>query len=393
MGFVNYWLSVALAFLAFALWLRMARSLSSSHRRALVFLPVSLVIWTAHVAGWALLVLLCWTCEFAQSRERHLLVRGTRASLNCLCLAPPLLLMAAWRSGQHTSIGEWPRLATKLQWFAGTLRDRWIVFDLLSLAFVVACIALPVLRPRSARYSPMLLLAGALLLIIGAVGPEMVFGSMFAASRLLAVGLIVLVLSVGETEAMSDSLRRTLMVASVAFCIFRIGAGVASFQIYDRSYREHMQLISGVERKAAIAAFVGQPCPGRIHNWTKSRLEYLPSLAVVRHDAFVNNLYIGPGSQGLAVVYPNAGRFTDQASSHASTEPRGCVGGFPPALQSSLRTLPFGAFDYLWLVDIPPQVWPRNPQLLLVAQEGNNALFRIEREGGASLPVALSRRP
>lgn len=393
MGFINYWLSVALAFLAFALWLRMGRSSVWSRRRALMFLLVSLVLWTAHVAGWALLVLLCWTCEFAWWRERQLILRGVRASLNCLCLAPPLLLMAVWRSGQRTSIGEWPRLATKVQWLAGTLRDRWIVFDLISLAFVVACVALPILRPRSARYSPMLLLAGTLLLIIGVLGPEMVFGSMFASSRLLAVALILLLLSVGETEAMSKSLRRALIVASGAFCIFRIGAGIASFQIYDRSYLEQMRLISGVERKAAIAAFVGQPCPDKIGNWTKSRLEYLPSLAVVRHDAFVNDLFIGPGSQGLSVVYRKAGRFTDEASSHASTDPQGCIGGFPPTLQSSLRNLPFDAFDYLWVIDVPRQVWPRDPQLQLVAQYGNSALFRIEREGGASVSAALSRRP
>jgi hypothetical protein len=380
MGFVNYWLSVALAFLAFALWMRMGRSAAWSHRRSLVFLLVGVVLWAAHVAGWALLLLLCWASEFVQSREKRLAVRSARALLTCLCLGLPLLLMAAWRSGQHASIGEWPRFETKLQWLAGSLRDRWIVVDLLSLAFVFGCVALPILQRGRARYSPTLLLPGCLLLVIGIIGPELVFGSMFASTRLLAVGLILLVLSVGETEATSVSLRSTLMAASVAFCIFRIGAGIASFQIYDRSYREQMELIAGVERKASIAAFVGQPCPGKVSSWTKSRLEYLPSLAVVRHDAFVNNLFIGPGSQGLAVVYPKAGRFTDESSALVTVEHRGCVGGYPPTLQSSLRTLPFGAFDYLWLVDVPRQMWPRAPQLQLVAQKGNSALFRI---GGA----------
>src|SRR3569623_1558144 len=50
-GFVNFTLSVALAFLAFGLWLRLGR-LERTTVRSLLFVPISLAVFFCHTYGW-----------------------------------------------------------------------------------------------------------------------------------------------------------------------------------------------------------------------------------------------------------------------------------------------------------------------------------------------------
>src|SRR5690348_616393 len=50
-GFVNFALSVALAFLAFGLWLRLGR-LDRTVLRELLFVPLSIIIFFCHTYGW-----------------------------------------------------------------------------------------------------------------------------------------------------------------------------------------------------------------------------------------------------------------------------------------------------------------------------------------------------
>src|SRR3954467_11044474 len=50
-GFVNFALSMAFAFLAFAFWLRLAR-LGHVWLRAGLFVPISIALWVVHTYGW-----------------------------------------------------------------------------------------------------------------------------------------------------------------------------------------------------------------------------------------------------------------------------------------------------------------------------------------------------
>ena len=53
-GFVNFSLSMALALLAFGLWLRLGR-LGKSRLRAALFVPISFIVYFAHAFGWGTL--------------------------------------------------------------------------------------------------------------------------------------------------------------------------------------------------------------------------------------------------------------------------------------------------------------------------------------------------
>src|SRR5256885_931120 len=61
-GFVNFALSVALAFLAFALWLRLGR-LDRTRLRAWLFVPISLAVFFAHTYRWGLVRVMCFSAD------------------------------------------------------------------------------------------------------------------------------------------------------------------------------------------------------------------------------------------------------------------------------------------------------------------------------------------
>ena len=68
-GFVNFALSMALALCAFALWLRMAR-LGAMRLRAIIFVPISIILWVCHTYGWGTLGVLAFSAELIHQHDR-----------------------------------------------------------------------------------------------------------------------------------------------------------------------------------------------------------------------------------------------------------------------------------------------------------------------------------
>ena len=99
-GFANFVLSMALCFLAFALWLRLGR-LGRVKLRALLFVPLAIIVWLAHTFGWGVLGIMAFSAELVRQHDRGRSMRDAmlRAILHCLSLVVPLILMVVWRSG------------------------------------------------------------------------------------------------------------------------------------------------------------------------------------------------------------------------------------------------------------------------------------------------------
>src|SRR5688572_22094501 len=134
-GFANYSLSIALAFLAFGLWLRLAR-LDRLKLRAILFVPISLIVFFAHTFGWGVLGLLCFSAEAVRQHDRGIgwLKAGLKAALHASVMALPVLIMLAWRSEAHGGrTGLWFVARMKMDWILAALRDRWKPFDVASL--------------------------------------------------------------------------------------------------------------------------------------------------------------------------------------------------------------------------------------------------------------------
>src|SRR4051812_710153 len=115
-GFINFALSMALAFLAFALWLRLAR-LGRLKLRAALFVPISVLLWICHAFGWGTLGVMAFSAELIRQVDlkRPIWKAGLNTILHCVALAPPLLLMLLWRSGAHVGgeTGQWFRWRLK----------------------------------------------------------------------------------------------------------------------------------------------------------------------------------------------------------------------------------------------------------------------------------------
>src|SRR5689334_8031674 len=147
-GFVNFTLSVAFAFVAFGLWLRLGR-LDRTVVREWVFVPISLIVFFTHTYGWGLLGLMCFSAEAVRlhDRGRSWWRAGLEAALRTSVMALPLLVMFVWRSETHGGqTYGWFEWKMKWIWLKSALRDRWKVFDLWCLAIAALVFVYAVLN-------------------------------------------------------------------------------------------------------------------------------------------------------------------------------------------------------------------------------------------------------
>src|SRR5690348_1907662 len=165
-GFVNFTLSVALAFLAFGLWLRLGR-LERTVLREWLFVPISLVVFFCHTYGWGLLGLMCFSADAVRlhDRGRTWWRAGIEAALHTSVMALPLIVMLVWRSETHGgTTSSWFEWKTKWRWIYSALRDRWKWFDIGSLVvpalvFIYAIFSRKLTLSRNLAFSAIVLAA------------------------------------------------------------------------------------------------------------------------------------------------------------------------------------------------------------------------------------------
>jgi len=372
-GFVNFCLSMALALVAFALWLRLER-LGHRRLRAALFVPLSLLIWTAHVYGWAVLCVLAFVVEAARqlATGRRALDAAVRSAFGCLALAPPLLAMAIWRGGHGGPVAEdwfdWPQKAKYLNF---ALRDQWMVFDLLSLAVLLGPIGLAA-RRRKLAFSRELGFAALALLVLFVLLPRVIFGSSYADMRLVPYIYAVALLAVRPLPNADVLFLRRLAWTGMAFLLLRSAANTASLLIYDRSYRAELAALDHLPEGARLVSFVGRTCGVR---WWVTRLEHLPGLALERKRAFSNDQWDNAGGQPLTVAYSAAGGFARDPSQIVM--PVGCEKpGYRP-IDRALREFPRQAFDYVWLIRPPAYAASDAQGLQPVWRSGTSVLYRV----------------
>lgn len=373
-GFVNFALSMALAFLAFGLWLRLGRQ-GRTTLRAAMFVPLSLIVWITHAFGWGTLGLMAFGAELVRQEEHGragVLSASWRAALRSLPLAPPVLLMLAWRSGQVAGeTGDWFNVSAKLEWVLMIFRDQWKALDLASLGLLIFVVFIGV-RNRGFGLARTLGVAAAALFLVFLLLPRIVFGSAFADMRLAPFVLAVAILAIRTPRA--SWLGRTAALAGLAFIVVRTAATTVSFLVYDASFDRELAALEHLPRGARTAAFVGVDCEGE---WATRRTDHLPAFAIVRREAFANDQWAMQGAQLLRVVYPAGGAFVSDPSQ--LVRPQTCHATPWLKIDEALRRLPRGAFDYIWLID-PPAYDARLTQgLRPVWRSGRSVLFRIER--------------
>jgi hypothetical protein len=382
-GFVNFALSMAFAFLAFGLWLHLAR-LERLKLRAALFVPISAIVWITHTFGWGTLGVMAFSAELVRQydRGRGLIGSGFRSAIHCLALAPPILLMLAWRGGHVGGItADWFNWTAKGRWLLWALRDRWMIFDLVTLGIVVLLLLRAVRSPRIA-FSRNLAASAIFLTIVFLLLPRIIFGSAYADMRLVPYLLAVFVIAIRLREQASARFAHMIAAVALLFVGVRLAAVTLSFWLYDRSYARELAALDHVPPGARLVSFVGRNCR---EPWRHSRFEHLPALATVRRHAFSNDQWTMAGAQLLSVYYPPGGRFVRDPS-QIVTSVR-CPREAWLTIEETLRTLPRDGFDYVWLIRPPPF----NPALTQgmepVWQNGTSTLYRIVERGREVSPA------
>lgn len=371
-GFANFALSMALAFLAFALWLRLAR-LGRTRLRAALFVPLSFLLWLTHAFGWGTLGVMAFSAEFVRQWDAgHRAPRAAiRAAIHAAALAGPFILMLLWRGNSAGETGDWFNMPVKALWFAMALRDRWMAFDLAALGVLLLLLFAAMRSPRI-EYSRNLAASAIMLLIVYLCLPRIVFGSAYADMRLIPYVLALAVVAIRLRAGAGPRLARGLAIGGLAFIAVRTAATTLSFAHYAARFDGELEAMDHLPAGARVAAFVGKPCES---GWATSRLDHLPGLAIVRRRAFANDQWAMAGAQLLRVDYPAGGRFVGDPSQLVL--PPGCPHPLWLSLDDSLRMLPRGAFDYVWLID-PPAHDPRlTAGMRPVWRRGTSALYAL----------------
>jgi hypothetical protein len=367
-GFLNFSLAMALALLAFTLWLR----IGAGPLRVALFVAVGLLVWLCHTFGWAFLGILCT----AQSLVRH---RGEGRSLppvllatlvDCGPLLAPIAPMLMWRSGADgAGIDGWFDLGQKAGWIIATLRlDReWA--DKLSASLLIAGLMMALLHTamRGSRIAVDRTLATATSLSLAAfiLLPRQIFGSVFADMRLTPYVLILGLLCLREN---TSKMRSWPMIVALLFLGFRLTLTGHVYQQRERALEIHLVALQAIPEHARLATLIEVPCQTE---WALPWFSHLGSMALVRKHVFANDQWANSSMNPLTVRFPAAGRFaTDDRQLFF---PERC--GMTPRLAQSLRDLPARAFTHVWIVGVEPAAIPPRRDLKRVWSSADAAVF------------------
>jgi hypothetical protein len=374
-GFVNFALAMALAMLAFALWLRMVR-LSALRWRPFAFAVIACVVWVTHTFGWGVLGLLCFAAELYRQRDlgRGWIAAGWASALACLPMALPLIPMLIWRADATDTTRDWFNMPKKILWLVTALRDRWQVFDSASVFILLGLIVVAIRNPwlkfaRSLGLCALILLAAYLLL------PRKIFGSAYADMRLIPFVIAFAVLSIRPKPGASRPLLGFCAVAGLVFFGVRLTANTMSFAHASARYDRALVALDHIPQGARVATFVMRSCN---LEWSTNRMEHIPALVMVRRQGFSNDQWDVSGANLLTVVKNDAPGFDFDASQMVVPKPCRNTREWK-GIDESLGRLPRAAFDYLWLVDIPQHDERLTADMTRVWSNGPDQLYRIKR--------------
>ena len=381
-GFLNFTLAMALAFLAFGLWLRLA-SRDRLGLRAVLFAPLAVILFFVHVYGWGMLGLMAFSAEAVRQHDRGIgwLKAGIKAALHASVMALPLLFVLVWRgeTSRQMTYG-WFDWTLKWRGLYEALRDRFEIVDIGSILVVGAILAFA-LFSRRLTFSRNLAFSALVLLAAFVILPWTLFGSAYADMRLAPYMIAVLVLAIrfgGETDRRTG---QALALAGIAFVILRLVVNSVSLGMAADDQSAKLETLDQVPMGGRLVTLVGQECGVP---WALPRNTHLGGMAIVRRHAFSNDQWAIEGANLLSVHYRAAGHF--MADPSQIVRPSRCPTDRTWSADRALAAIPRDAFDYLWTIDLPPADPQSLSGLRLVWRGPGSMLYAIEKPGGQPQP-------
>lgn len=370
-GFINFALSFCLALFAAAAWIRRP---DKGWATQTIFLMVGLLVWTAHLVGWAVLAIIIGWFELVRAMRDHRPAPALlRALIRAWPLAPPLLLILASLldptiesvpNATSNSVSLWSKLWLGLS----IVRSADRLLDIGTAAALGAALCYLLAR-RWRALNPAILAAGATVGLCFLVLPPMALGSWYADMRLLAPAAMLILLSIADTEQWED---RIVAGAGLSLFVLRMIVIGLVWRSDSVGYAKDLALLDQVPSGARI--FVAAP-HGSCTRWRMTGREHLASLAVIRRDAFVNTIWNYQGYFLLRsrVTEEVPARLVDPVVAITSERGTACRGRTHDAV---LAEMPRRLFDHVWFVGVPrPDHLP--PWLTELARGPNSTMYRI----------------
>ena len=323
-----------------------------------------------------MLGLLCFSAEAVREHDegKSWWRAGIGAALQAAVMAGPLFFMLAWRSDivQDMTVG-WFNWGDKWMWLESALRDRWKPLDL-GMLIAAVVVFLSAIFSKRLQFSRNLAFSAIVLAIAFVLIPWKIFGSAYADMRLVPYFMAVTLLAIRVGPKAKLVHAWGIAVAAFAFWGVKVAATTASMAIASNEQEARMQALDHLPRGAKLVTLVGQSCA---NFWPLYRNSHMPSMALVRRNAFANDQWAIEGANLLLVTYREAGYFRTDPSQmvRAST----CRWPSRNALEWSLRAFPREAFDYVWLIDPPPFDPAAAADMRLVWSGQGSRLYRVER--------------
>ena len=377
-GFVNFTLSQALAFIALALWIRLGRQ-DRLMLRAIIFVPIAFVVWIAHSFGWGMLGLMAASAELARLRRdrRPWMPAFATVAVRCLPLAVPLVVMIvsalqAPAGSEATGLGaaHWFDGTAKLLWAISILRDRWQLFDVVSLMLFTALFYVAVRSPRLG-FSAMLGWPALACLAAFAMLPRLMMGGAYVDMRMAPAVMMLAVLAI-KSPSGAPRLATMLAIAGTTFLIVRLAGTTVSFAERSNEQQRELAAIAHMPRGAAILSLVHRPCRGI---WSDLRRDALPGMAIVRRDVFTNSQWALEGQQLLRIRYVQAGPYRSDPSQIVLPNDCRAVG---PHFDAVIAGFPRAAFTHVWTIGFVPGA-AKARDLRVIWTNGESTLYRVVR--------------
>lgn len=373
-GFVNFSLSMAFAFLAFGLWLRLAR-LDRTRLRGRLFVPISLIIFVTHTFGWGALGLLCFSAEAVRQHDRGISWwrAGLHAAAQASVMALPIFLMLLWRTGSAgSSAHDWFDFSSKFHYIESALRDRWKLLDLASIGLVFLLLITTLAR-RELGFSRNLGFSAFVLSLCFVCLPRILFGSAYADMRLAPFIFAVALIAIRFRAQTPLPFARMLAAIGLTFYVARLAATSISLALAAGQQQQALGAIEHLPIGARVLTLVGTPCA---EDWALPRMSHLGGIAIVRRNAFENDQWSVPGANLLQVRNPRQyGGFSADPSQFVV--PMSCPSNENHSIDAAIGAIPRSSFDYVWLIE-PPAHDPRGlAGLTRVWSAGASVLYQV----------------
>ena len=366
-GFLNFCLAATLALWSAALWLHLLRSGRSWH--ALAFgLIVSPLLMLVHLVGWALFGIIAVGASLALALQQD---RGVPRAITftlawTVPLAWPVAVLLLQRSNTSAGVSGWFEAGEIVRWAASVVRERWVFIDLPSAAILYLLTLAPVLLPGRFRYAPALLVPAALTWLAVLVVPLAVFASLYANVRMIPYALALTLLAIQpKTKVPAWG-----WYAAGAFVVMRFAVVLAGLALSSATITAQLGALDHIDRGSKVLSFEMEPCRTA---WAPIRSRNVHLYATVKRDALINGQFMVPGQHLLRIDYPPAGQVMMSGGNIVRE------GECPPRLpyEQALKNAPLKAFDYLWLIDVAENRYPKTPGLRPIWRGDGSALFRV----------------